>query len=517
MVGLPGRRMNKIKSASSFKLDLSANFAGSGWTAVMQIVCIPLYIKFLGVEGYGLIGFYLMFQAMIQILDFGMTPTINREMARYSVQLDKASDARDFVRTLEVGYWLIGLIIGLVGLACAPMIATHWIKTRGIPDNDVRHAVMVMSMLAVLQWPFSFYEAGLIGLRRQVLVNALKVGIVTLSSGGAVLVLWLFSPTIKSFFLWQVGVSSLQTTLMAIFLWRSLPLSDHAPLINLKLLKNISGFAAGMTGITVSAMVLTQLDKIIISKLFSLEMFGYYVLAGTFGKAILMVVAPVFNTIFPRFSSLAALHDEQALSELYHRCTQLMAVLILPIAAILASFPFEILVFWTRNTEAALIAAPVARLLTIGTAVNGLMVLPYVLQLAHGWTSIGLRMNILLVITMVPAVWLLASNYGLVGGASGYLGAMFMYLAMGVPLTHRRLLRGAVRKWFTEDVGLTFGVVLLVVGGGRVAMSHLLPARSTMIVLPVIWIAAVTASALAAPEIRQQLFAKMSNINLRYV
>jgi len=48
-----------------------ANFAGTGWAALMQIVCIPLYIKFMGIEAYGLIGFYLVLQAMLQVWIWG--------------------------------------------------------------------------------------------------------------------------------------------------------------------------------------------------------------------------------------------------------------------------------------------------------------------------------------------------------------------------------------------------------------------------------------------------------------
>jgi hypothetical protein len=57
----------KIKLTSGFKLDLAANFAGVGWSVLMQIACVPLYLKFLGIEAYGLIGFYLMLQAIFQV------------------------------------------------------------------------------------------------------------------------------------------------------------------------------------------------------------------------------------------------------------------------------------------------------------------------------------------------------------------------------------------------------------------------------------------------------------------
>src|SRR6202050_1958460 len=127
-----------------FRHGLIANFAGSGWSALMQLVCIPLYIKFMGIEAFGLIGFYLVFQAMTQVLDLGLSPTMNREMARYSVQPEKAAEARDLVRTLEVGYWLIGIAIGAIILAAAPVIAAAWIKVGSIPIRTVSHAVMLM-------------------------------------------------------------------------------------------------------------------------------------------------------------------------------------------------------------------------------------------------------------------------------------------------------------------------------------------------------------------------------------
>ena len=88
------------KYVSGLKLNLAANLMGSAWAMLVQLVCIPLYVKFMGVEAYGLVGFYLMLQAMLQILDLGLSPTMNREMARYSFEPEKANDARDLVRTL---------------------------------------------------------------------------------------------------------------------------------------------------------------------------------------------------------------------------------------------------------------------------------------------------------------------------------------------------------------------------------------------------------------------------------
>ena len=99
-----------------------------------------------------------------------------------------------------------------------------------------------------------------------------------------------------------------------------------------------------------------------------------------------------------------------------------MAVPLLPLATEIALFSSDILQLWTRNSEVARNAGPIATLLVIGYAINGLMNLPYALQLAYGWTSIGLQITIGLSVIVVPALWFAAAHYGPVGAACVFVG-----------------------------------------------------------------------------------------------
>ena len=38
--------------------DLIATYAAQGWVAIMGIVFVPVYIRYLGIEAYGLIGLF---------------------------------------------------------------------------------------------------------------------------------------------------------------------------------------------------------------------------------------------------------------------------------------------------------------------------------------------------------------------------------------------------------------------------------------------------------------------------
>ncbi len=513
-MSVPGPE-NKAPVMTRLQFNLVANFIGQGWAALLALAFVPLYIRFLGIEAYGLIGFYAMLQAAFQVLDMGLSQTMNREMARYSTLPDKAAEARDVVRTLEIGYWAIGIVLGIAMLIAAPFIAEHWIKSGSIPVGTVRHAVMIMGAVAALQWPISFYEGGLMGLQHQVLLNGIRIGTATFGMCGTVFILWKVSPTITAYFTWQIIVSALSVTLLTVFLWRRLPPSGHPPVFRPGLLRTISRFAAGMGGITISAIILMQMDKMILSKLLPLESFGYYTLAGVASGAVpFLLVSPVFNALFPRFTSLVTAEDTPALTILYHQSTQLMATVVLPVACVLSLFSYDILLLWTRSATTAAAASPIVSVLTVGMALNALMTLPYALQLSHGWTGIGLRINMALIITLVPAVYFMATRYGAVGAASVWIVLNGIYMAVGVPLTHRRLLHGEMARWFIEDIIPPLVVTLAVTGIGRWLLADSLTPIKMILGLAAVLMFAILASALAAQHMRTWVFGHLAKIGL---
>jgi O-antigen/teichoic acid export membrane protein len=507
---------SKIKSASGFKLDLAANFSGVGWSVLIQIACVPLYLKFLGIEAYGLVGFYLMLQAILQVLDFGLSPTMNREMARYSVQPEKAAEARDLVRTLEVGYWLIGIAIGAIILAAAPVIAADWIKVGSIPIRTVSHAVMLMGLLSVFQWPLTLYQGALMGLRRQLLFNSFKITMVTLSQGGAVLVLWLISPTIGAFLVWQAAVSCVQVLLIAVLLWKRLPPADRPARFDLRVVRKIWHFAAGMSGITLIGLALSQIDKVVVSKLLPLRMFGYYTLAWSVANGLLAISGAVFNAIFPRMSAQAVIGDENGIRQSYHYGSQVMAVLILPFAAVLSLFSFDILRLWTRSSQTATAAAPILSVLVIGSAVNALLFLPYALQLAFGWTKLSLFAGLLSMVIVIPVMFPMTEYFGPVGAATVWAVLNILNILVVVPIMHRRLLPGEVWGYF-GDIGLPLVSAVGLAVLCRLIFRDLSSPVMTLAALSIAWLGSLVVAVLAAPRVRSWALAQVLNAKLQYV
>lgn len=487
------------------KHNVIANIAGQGWAALMAILVVPLYIKLVGIEAFGLIGFFVMLQGLLIILDLGLGQTLNREMARYSALPDTLKETRELLRSLEIVYWIVGIVVGASIAMLSPVIAQHWIKAQALSQETVQRAVLMMGLVVALQWPVSLYLSGLMGLQRQVLVNAIRIATATVASVGGVAVLALLSRDIVALFIWQVVVAGMSVILAAFMLWRKLSLVGHHPHFSSAALQRVKHFAAGMTGITLAGTILIQADRVVLSNLLSLDRFAYYTLAWVVANGMYVFIVPIYSSFSPRFAALTAQGNAAALRSLYHQGSQLMAALIAPIAAVLFFCSYEVVELWTGTAETATNAAPIVSLLVLGTTLNGLMILPYALQLAYGRTGIGLAISLALIALAFPALIFMATTYGAIGGAAVWAGLNAVYLLVGIPVTHHKLLPGATREWLFHDVAMPFFVAVATVATLRSMLGTGADWLETALHLCLISVAALSASMWATPMTRKRM------------
>jgi len=456
-----------MKPIPQVRHNIIANFSGKAVAAVFSLAFVPVYIRLMGVEVYGLIGVFVSLGAILSLLDMGLSATLSREMSRMNGQTDVDTESRNLVRTFELIYWTIGLLLGLVVLSLAPLVTAYWINASTVDSKTVERAIMIMGVSIALQWPGSMYAGGLMGLQRQVGLNVIRTVMVMIQHGGAVLLLVFISPSILLFFLWQALAGLVTTIALAHWLWKSLPPAQQKTKFDINLLTKNWRFAAGMTGISIVTVLLTQMDKIILSKMLSLESFGYYVLAFNVANALQNLVTPIFTALYPKFTQLVSGGDERKLINLYHLGCQFLSAVVLPVAVGIAVFSREILELWLGHTDVASHAYPILTLLIIGTALNAVMTLPYGMQLAYGKTKIILIANVLAVIFLIPVMVLLVQEYKGLGAAWAWIILNIGYIVFLIPVLHRTTLKHEMRMWYWEDNLLPGLVVCVIVGFGR--------------------------------------------------
>lgn len=440
-----------FRAQSQLRRNIFFNISGTLWSAVMQFAFVPVYLRLLGIEAYGLIAFSLTLQAILVIMEMGLAPAMNYQMAKLS-SIQEKMNARNFVFTSEVFSWAIGLVIGCTIAWFSNDIARLWIKADTLSPDLVKTSVFLMGGLIVLQLPQSLYTGGILGLQKHGLANGLGAFFVTLQNLGAVAVLLLVSPSISLFFAWRFFAMVLRVFFSRFFLLRCLPAVAKKTDFSPGMFKETWKFAAGMSGITITGIALTQADKVLLSKLLPLPDYGLYMLAASVANALTMITTPLFNSFFPLFTSLVSQNDHEQLRSKYHLNIQLMTLLLLPPVTILFFFSREILWLWTGDAAIAVGAAQVLAILSLGTSINGVMLVPFALQLAHGKTRLGFCIGVFLVLTMLPAVILMSLKNGMVGAAMVWVVLNVTYFLAGVPLTHRQILPGETIKVFKHVI-----------------------------------------------------------------
>ncbi|HEX6252375.1 MAG TPA: oligosaccharide flippase family protein [Gemmatimonadaceae bacterium] len=502
MSALPVPAAEAARERSPVRRNVVANYAGSAWTAIVSLVFVPLYIRYLGAEAYGLVGVFITIQALIVLLDMGLSAIANRELARRSAG-NAIAEMRDLMRTLELVFWIAGVVIAAAIVTAAPLVARYWLENESLSVATVETSIALIGLAIGAQWPSFVYTGAFMGLQRHVTLNSTLAAAATVRALGALAVLVFVSQTIVAFFLWYAVTSLAQTAVMRMLVWRALPPSTRPDRVRWQLLHEQRRFAAGITGAYALTVVLTQLDKVVLSRLLTLRSFGYYALASVVATTLYRVAGPVVQAVYPRLTQLAASpHSRLELVQLYHRSCQSVAVLMIPAAVVVALFSHELLLLWTRDPVTTAETYRILRLLALGTALYGLAAVPHALQLAFGWTRLAIVTNALAVAVLLPAMLLGVLWFGAVGAAGAWLAMSAVFLVVHVHFTHSRVLPGERGRWYRDDLLAPLVVSVLVGSAARLLVSPRYPPMAQLAGVIVAGIVTIFACALATPATR---------------
>jgi O-antigen/teichoic acid export membrane protein len=484
------------------KFEVLTNLAAQGYGAVIGLVFIPIYIKLMGIESYGLVGFFGCISWVLSILDLGLGTTVVHDLARLSASPNMARQSRDLVRTLEYIFWITAGLICVAVAISAPWVTHYWVKPDKLSNQDVQRAVVMMGLAIGCRWPIALYLGGLRGIQRTALANLVISLAATLRAVGSLLVLLLISPTIEAFLAWQVVSNFLATCGAAFFLWIELPKTSERSRFDKEILRSIWRLSAGLSGVTVVNVVLTQADKIVLSKVLNLEEFGYYSFASAAAAALLGLVVPVQSALFPRFSQLVSVGESRTLKDLYHAGCQAVTVFAMTAAIVVAVFSKQVLWVWTGDPVMVETCHLILTILAISTGISGVMHLPFSLQVSYGWISLHFLISGASALALFPLVIVLAAHFGVAGAAVACLLANVVSSAAIIHFMHKRLLVGEEGRWYVFDIGLPSSAALLVALVYFYCLPEGLSRITTMIYLGAASGSSLAAAAVCAPSIR---------------
>ncbi|PWF48905.1 oligosaccharide flippase family protein [Massilia glaciei] len=446
----------------SLKRNVVANYVGQIYVTLISIVMVPLYVRYMGAEAYGLVGFFAMLQAWFMLLDMGLTPTMARETARFNGGAIDARALRSLLRALEVIFVAVAVVSAAVILAGAGAIARSWLKVEQLPLETVTEAIMLMGGIIALRWVCGLYRGVINGFERLVWLNTFNVAIAT---ARFVLVIPLFKyvdTSISVFFAYQLLLAFVEVLVLVCKTYVLLPKTEAragSP-FQFAQLRGVLKFSLTIAFTGSVWVLVTQTDKLVLSKLLPLAEYAYFTLAVLVAGGVMVISGPISLALLPRLTRLSAAGNDTGMVRLYRAATQLVAVIATPAALVLAFFSESVLWAWTGNAVIAREAAPILALYALGNGILVLGAFPYYLQFAKGDLKLHLIGNILFVVLLIPVLILATIQYGVRGAGYAWLGANTVYFICWVPRVHSRFVKGLHAKWLLQDLLPTVGLPL---------------------------------------------------------
>ncbi|CAN7327017.1 oligosaccharide flippase family protein [Variovorax paradoxus] len=442
----------------------------------MGILILPMYLKYMGPEAYGLVGFFAMLQAWFNLLDMGLTPTVARETARFRGGATDAMSYRRLLRVLQLIFCIAALLGACIVFGLSGFIAEHWLKVQTLPLAQVQLALQLMAGGVALRWMSGLYRSCISGAERQVWLGGFNSFVATLRFVGVLpLLIWIgHSPA--AFFTYQLIIAVIEL-LGLVFKARSLfPAVPHGNILGWSFaslvtpIHSVLKFSLTIAFTSLVWVLITQTDKLLLSKLLPLADYGYFTLAVLVASGIMLVSGPISGALTPRMARLQAEGDEAGLIALYRGATQMVAVISIPACLVLALFPEQVLLAWTGDLEVAARAAMVLRLYSLGNGLLAFAAFPYYLQFAKGDLKLHFIGNLIFLVVLIPLLIWATWIHGAVGAGYAWLAVNSIYFFLWPPLVHSKFSPDLHRSWLIKDIG---PIVLAVLPAAGVSLLFL--------------------------------------------
>lgn len=447
---------------SDRKLSMFRNtglsYAGQAYALLIGILVLPFYLGHLGAEAYGLIGFFAVLQAWLQLLDAGLSPSLVHRIAHYRGRLASGAQCYEpgqLLRSFEIIFLPLASLTVLSVYFSSGWIAHQWLQAQELSTDTIVQCISLMGLMVGLKLYATLYKSGLQGLELHAWLNGANILIATLRYFGGLFLVANVSQNPLDFFLFQTAVALFETLVFAVKAYALMPNPTILTGFDWAVVKPVLPFAASMSLTTVLWIILTQLDKVLLSNVLLLKEYGYFSLVALMSTGIMTLTNPLVQTLLPRMTMLVAENRIADMQALYLNATRFVCSLLFPLSGIIAFHSAELVFAWTGDAEAAQWSRLVLPWYVFGSAIMAVTAFQFYLQYAYGQLRLHVWFSLVSAALSIPLVVYAALEHGVYGAALAWFGLRMLTFLIWPSMVHKRFAPGLHRQWLQDLLRIT--------------------------------------------------------------
>lgn len=419
-----------------------AYFIGSLSAPLLAVIMTPFYLRQIGLEGLGLIGLMVMVTTVVGVFVAGASKSILRDISHA-----KAARPKELYSLIQGGLILFATVaLGLSGIVLFAGGAQimNLAADSALPPDILQRSIMIISFVFGLGIINSYFSSLLTALGDQIILSILGVGL----NVALALTIWMALseyPRVDVFYLCQLGGA---LVCMAIFGIRcKVIVSRQCAGKNQKRLSEVwSGrfkktWSLSLTLIIHEGLgiVITQIDRLLITALFPLKSLGTYNLGANPARLSSLLVNPINVITFPELCAMVGRGDAPVvLGEYLGRLSYLMALLLSCALIVLVPSAATLMVLWLGEGQVPDDVPGCLTLLAIGHLLLGVAGPSYNLTVAFQRAGYGILQNIIALLVLPLLGWFAVGIWGIQGAALIWLIYSFAAVIVCMTFAYRR-------------------------------------------------------------------------------
>lgn len=451
------------------------NLAGLGIPLFVALVTLPVMIRGLGAERFGVLAIAWMFLTYLSELGFGSTTT---RYAAEAIGAGRADELAGIAWTTAGLQAVVGAVEGLALAAATPWLIGSVLNVPAALAAEARGCLYLLAAaIPLLGLGKSF--RGLVEAAQRfdlALIVHLPITAATYALAAIGAALGWPLPAVFGIIV-AARIATLPGYLIAAR--RALPGLSLRPAAHRHGLRELSTFAGWVAVSTVVSPLLVYLDRFMVGVLLSMTAVTFYAAPYEVVARLVLIPAAIVGALYPAFSQLSGGRHRDHAETLAARSVTLVVVVLGPILVLLLAGAHDGLTLWLGEEYAAR-SGLALQILAVGVLANAVAHVPFGLLQSMGRPDLPARLHLIELPVQLGAAWILVSRFGITGAALAWTGRMLLDAALLFMVAARTgVLR---RRALFEDRLPTALVVLAVAGSAAVLAAAFLAAGSARIV-----------------------------------
>jgi O-antigen/teichoic acid export membrane protein len=405
----------KLASSSLLARNAALNIATEAWLALVLFANIPLLVRFLGEESFGLFSLAWVVVGYLAFLDIGVSTATTKFTSEYLARGDVTQVGR-LVRTALAANSVMGIVAGLLSVAISPLLIQYAFK---IPATLHREALLVFIAVG-----FALPVLLIQGVLRATLSSYQRFDWINLVNGSAITVQWFVMTSLAwrglgvLTVVWVAVLARLTMVVIYFFLVRRLIPGVFSQIsFCWGTLRCLLHFGAWVSVSQVMSPILVYMDRMMIAAMVSLSAVTIYTIPTEVFNRLGVLPSCLMATLFPALSHHGAYGPQNdRTTRLFNQTTRYLFISLCPLFAFLLVEARDILAVWMGPKFAAQ-ATLAFQILALGALVNFLARLAYVAVQALGRPDITGKFHLTELPIYIALCAILIPRWGIVGAA----------------------------------------------------------------------------------------------------